>query len=107
MISTTVTVVGGSMAYSAGAATATFLGQWAASEIASTTLLGTTLGAWARSLGTVFSIGFSFAIGVRRAFLGGRAKAGDAADLQDAMAKLDGGTINSLSMWGWSGRCRV
>lgn len=95
MISTTVTVVGGSMAYSAGAATATFLGQWVASEIASTTLLGTTLGALGPiALGTVFSIGFSFALSAYVGHFAGAGKKLAMQDMQDAMAKLNGGTIN-------------
>ncbi|QFG30086.1 hypothetical protein F6476_13215 [Pseudomonas umsongensis] len=95
MISTTVTVVGGSMAYSAGAATATFLGQWVASEIASTALLGTTLGALGPIvLGTVFSIGFSFAVSAYVGHFAGEGKKLAMQDMQDAMAKLNGGTIN-------------
>lgn len=95
MISTTVTVVGGSMAYSAGAATATFLGQWVASEIASTTILGTTLGALGPiALGTVFSIGFSFALSAYVGHFSAEGKKLAMQDLQAAMAKLNGGTIN-------------
>ncbi|WP_445673090.1 hypothetical protein [Pseudomonas inefficax] len=95
MISTTVTIVGGSMAYSAGAATATFLGQWVASEIASTTLLGTTLGALGPiALGTVFSIGFSFAVSAYVGYFAGQGKKLAMEDLQSAMAELNGGSIN-------------
>lgn len=95
MISTTVSVVGGSLAYSAGTATATFLGQWVASEIASTTLLGTTLGALGPiALGTVFSIGFSFAVSAYVGHFAGQGKKLAMQDMQDAMAKLNNGSIN-------------
>lgn len=95
MISTTVSVVGGSLAYSAGTATATFLGQWVASEIASTTLLGTTLGALGPiALGTVFSIGFSFAVSAYVGHFAGQGKKLALQDMQDAMAKLNNGSIN-------------
>jgi hypothetical protein len=95
MINTTVSVVGGSLAYSAGTATATFLGQWVASEIASTTLLGTTLGALGPiALGTVFSIGFSFAISAYVGHFAGTGKKLAMQDMQDAMAKLNNGSVN-------------
>lgn len=95
MISTTVSVVGGSLAYSAGTATATFLGQWVASEIASTTLLGTTLGALGPiALGTVFSIGFSLAMSAYVGHFAGEGKKLAMDDMQDAMAKLSNGSIN-------------
>lgn len=95
MINTTVSVVGGSLAYSAGAASATFLGQWVASEIASTTLLGTTLGALGPiALGTVFSIGFSFAMSAYVGHFAGAGKKLAMEDLQGAMAQLNNGSIN-------------
>lgn len=99
MISTTVSVVGGSLAYSAGSATATFLGQWVASEIASTTLLGTTLGvlgpiALGTVFGTVFSIGFSFAMSAYVGHFAGQGNKLAMQDMQDAMAKLNSGTVN-------------
>ncbi|HAS0761678.1 TPA: hypothetical protein I3283_000999 [Enterobacter hormaechei subsp. xiangfangensis] len=95
MVNTTVTVVGGVLAYSAGTATATFLGQWVASEIAATAIFGTTLGALGPiALGTIFSIGFSFALG---AYVGHFSRNGQKLainEMQDAMAKLNNGSIN-------------
>lgn len=95
MISTTVSVVGGSLAYSAGTATATFLGQWVASEIASTALFGTTLGALGPiALGAVFSIGFSFAVSAYVGHFAGQGRKLAMEDMQAAMSQLTNGSIN-------------
>ena len=83
------------MAYSAGTATATFLGQWVASEIASTALFGTTLGALGPiALGAVFSIGFSFAVSAYVGHFAGQGRKLAMEDMQAAMSQLTNGSIN-------------
>lgn len=98
-ISNSVSVVGGAMAYSGGTATATFLGQWVASEVATKALLGTTLGALGPiALGAVFSIGFSFALSAYVGYFAGEGRQLAMSDIQCAMAQLNNGSI-SLSQY--------
>jgi hypothetical protein len=94
-ISSAVSVVGGAMAYSAGTATAAFLGQWVAAEVASTAVLGTTLGALGPiALGVAFSIAFSFALSAYVGHFGQRGNKIAMADIQGAMAEFNDGKIN-------------
>ncbi|SMF31602.1 MATE family efflux transporter [Pseudogulbenkiania subflava] len=63
-IGSSVQAVGGTLAYSAGTATAAFMGQYVAAGIGQTAVLGTTLGALGPiAVGAVFAIGFSVAVG--------------------------------------------
>lgn len=63
-IGSSVQAVGGALAYSAGTATAVFMGQYVAAGIGQTAVLGTTLGALGPiAVGAVFAIGFSMAVG--------------------------------------------
>lgn len=94
-ISNSVSVVGGSMAYTAGTATATYLGQWVAAEVSTQALLGTTLGALGPiAVGVVFAIGFSFALTAYVVHFAGQGKQLALADVQGAMQQLNNGSIN-------------
>jgi len=94
-ISSTVSLVGGAMAYSGGTATAAFLGQWVAAEVSSTAVLGTTLGALGPiALGVVFSIAFSIALSAYVGHFSQRGNEIAMADIQDAMAQFNDGKIN-------------
>lgn len=63
-IGSSVQAVGGALAFSAGTATAGFMGQFVAAGVAQTAVLGTTLGVLGPiAVGAVFAIGFSMAMG--------------------------------------------
>ncbi|MDN7894379.1 hypothetical protein QZM93_37900 [Burkholderia cepacia] len=103
-ISSSVSVVGGAMAYSGGVAAATYLGQWVAAEIASTAVLGTTLGALGPiALGTVFSIGFSIAMSAYVGYFSSQGSQVAVEVIQGAMKKLDHGDIDLAQYCGLVG----
>ncbi len=100
-ISSTVSVVGGAMAYSGGTAAATYLGQWVAAEIAGTAVLGTTLGALGPiALGTVFSIAFSIAMSAYVSHFASQGGKVAINDIQSAMKQLGHGEIDVVQYCG-------
>lgn len=95
-ISTSVSAVGNATAYGIGSTTtASFLGQWVASEISSKVFLGTTLGALGPiAFGAVFSIGFSAALSAYVDHFSSKGKQLAINDIQNAMSQLNNGSIN-------------
>lgn len=93
-IGSTIQIVGTTWATSLAAPASAFLGQFIASSVSSTAVLGTTLGALGSiALGAVFAIGFSLAIG---SFVGHFQSVGSKTaikDITDAAAKLESGQI--------------
>ncbi|CAG9269760.1 hypothetical protein [Paraburkholderia caribensis] len=103
-ISSSVSAVGGAMAYSGGTAVATYLGQWVAAEVASTAVLGTTLGALGPiALGTVFAIGFSMAMSAYVGHFSAQGSQIAIDDIQGAMKQLGHGEINMSQYCGLVG----
>jgi hypothetical protein len=103
-ISSSVSAVGGALAYSAGSAVATYLGQWVAAEVASTAVLGTTLGALGPiALGTVFAIGFSIAMSAYVGHFSAQGSQIAIDDIQGAMKQLGHGEINMAQYCGLVG----
>lgn len=93
-IGSTIQIVGTTCATGLAAPASAFLGQFIASSVSSTAVMGTTLGALGPiALGAVFAIGFSLAIG---SFVGYFQSAGSKIaikDIMDATAKLESGHI--------------
>lgn len=93
-IGSTIQIVGTTCATGLAAPASAFLGQFIASSVSSTAVLGTTLGALGPiALGAVFAIGFSLAIG---SFVGHFQSVGSKTaikDITDAAAKLESGQI--------------
>lgn len=93
-IGSSIQIVGTTCATGLAAPASAFLGQFIASSVSSTAVLGTTLGALGPiALGAVFAIGFSLAIG---SFVGHFQSVGSKIaikDITDAAAKLESGQI--------------
>lgn len=93
-IGSTIKIVGTTCAVGLAAPASAFLGQFVASSVSSTAVMGTTLGALGPiALGAVFAIGFSLAIG---SFVGHFQSVGSKIaikDIMDAAAKLESGQI--------------
>jgi hypothetical protein len=93
-IGSTIQIVGTTCATGLAAPASAFLGQFIASSVSSTAVLGTTLGALGPiALGAVFAIGFSLAIG---SFVGHFQSVGSKfaiKDITEAAAKLESGQI--------------
>lgn len=93
-IGSTIQIVGTTCATGLAAPASAFLGQFIASSVSSTAVLGTTLGTLGPiALGAVFAIGFSLAIG---SFVGHFQSIGSKVaikDITNAAAKLESGQI--------------
>ena len=93
-IGSTIQIVGTTCATGLAAPASAFLGQFIASSVSSTAVLGTTLGALGPiALGAVFAIGFSLAIG---SFVGHFQSVGSKfaiKDITEAAAKLESGQM--------------
>jgi len=93
-IGSTIQIVGVTCATSLAAPASAFLGQFIASNVASVTVFGTTLGALGPiALGAVFAIGFSLAIGSFVGHFQGVGSKIAIKDITDAAAKLEIGHI--------------
>lgn len=96
-IGSTIQIVGTTCATALAAPASAFLGQFIASSVSSTAVLGTTLGALGPiALGAAFAIGFSLAIG---SFVGHFQSVGSEVaikEITEAAAKLESGQIDLI-----------